>query len=239
MDIRINLLPQDLKNRFEQRKKQQRVMLLAAVICLIFICIVVGLQIAIKKINHDLAQLEQQKVALEKQVSILKPYLELQAKKEQVDNRVKKALGTFPDYPLMLEQIGLYLPPDIWLEEFSVGTDQKNGQKEAPDNEMLNKVNQVAETMVGQDHQVAEDQTDKKEEQEVSYAEVLIRGNALNNFAVANWLKDLEQLPQLKDIRCQSTAEEETAGELFTTFEIKAFLVVPKAAQSTGHKAGE
>ncbi len=239
MDIRINLLPPELKQQFEQRKKQQRAMAMAAAICVIFFCIVVGLHIATEKVNREVAELQQQKVGLEKQVANLKPYVELQAKKEQVDNRVKQAMGKFPDYPLLLEQLGLYLPPDIWLEDFSVASDQRNDQKEAPDNEMLNKVNQVAETVVGQEQATDNNKTDGKEKQVVSYGEVMIRGCALDHFAVANWLKELEQIPQLTNIRCQSTAEEESAGELFSTFEIKASLVVPETTPKAGQRAGD
>ncbi|MEG6522542.1 PilN domain-containing protein [Desulfotomaculum sp. 1211_IL3151] len=238
MDIRINLLPPEIKYQLEQRKKQQKIMMLAAVIFVLFICLAVGLQIAKEKVNRDIAKLQQQKMLLEQQVATLKPYAELQAKKEQVDNRVKKAMGTSPDYPSLLEGIGLYLPPNIWLEDFSTNLSKNSGKNETKDNEMLNKVNQVTEAVAGK---VPENvnQAASKEKQVVSYGEVMLRGYALNNFAVANWLKELAKFPQLTDIRLQSTAERENAGDIFTTFEIRASLAEPKDKKSAGQRAGE
>lgn len=238
MDIRINLLPPEIKYQLEQRKKQQKLMMLAVAIFALFICLAVGLQIAKEKINSDIAELQQQKMLLEQQVATLKPYAELQAKKEQVDNRVKKAMGTTPNYPLLLEGIGLYLPPNIWLEDFSTSLSKNNVKNETQDNQMLNKVNQVTETVAGK---VQEDtkQAPNKEKPVESYGEVTLRGYALNNFAVANWLKELAKLPQLTDIRCQSTAQQETTGELFTTFEIKATLAESKDKKLADQRAGE
>lgn len=238
MDIRINLLPPEIKYQLEQRKKQQKLMMLAAVSFVLFICLVVGLQIAKEKVNSDIAKLQQQKMLLEQQVATLKPYAELQAKKEQVDNRVKKAMGTSPDYPLLLEGIGLYLPPNIWLEDFSTNLSKNSGKNEIQDNEMLNKVNQVTEAVAGKVQEDA-NQAASKEKQGISYGEVMLRGYALNNFAVANWLKELAKFPQLVDIRLQSTAERETAGDIFTTFEIKASLAESKDKNSAGQRAGE
>lgn len=238
MDIRINLLPPEIRNQLEQRKKQQKSMILAAAIFLLFICFAVGLQIAKEQINSDMVELQQQRMLLEQQAAALRPYAELQAKKEQVDNRVKQAMGTTPDYPVLLEGIGLYLPPDIWLEDFSTSLSKNSVKNETPDNEMLNKVNQVTEAVAGK-VQGDVNQAANQEKQVVSYGEVTFRGYALNNFAVAHWLKELAKLPQLTDIRIQSTAERETAGDMFTTFEIKASLAEPKDKKSAGQRAGE
>ncbi|ABO49573.1 Fimbrial assembly family protein [Desulforamulus reducens MI-1] len=246
MDIRINLLPPEIKHQFEQRKKQQRLMIISAVILAIFVCVMIGLQIGTQKVRSDIAKLQQQKLGLEKQVTLLKPYQELQAKKEKVDKRVRQAMGTSADYTPLLEGIGIYMPPNVWLEEFSVSLEKKNDKNASQnnlmlnkDNEMLDKVNKVADDVVNKGFSNNGDQDKKKAEQLVSYGEVYIRGYALDHFSVANWLKELEKIPQITGIRCQFSSEEETAGELLTTFEIKAALVQPRDTQPSGQRVGE
>lgn len=229
MDIRINLLPPEIQTQYEQRRHRQQLLGIGSMLFLLLLCVYSFIYLANNRVQDQLKLLEQENQNLQKQTMTFDSYVDLQERVSKTEVLLRQAVGTPPAYEQILAGIGLQIPANVWLTDFTANyklAEKNIGQpSEAP-----NKV----------EEQVAEEQNQlqavpNSSIQQAANGEVIIRGSALNHQAVAVWLEQLRQVSGLTGIRCQFSAQSEAEGN-FISFEVKAKLI--EAAPLTP-KAGE
>lgn len=229
MDIRINLLPPEIQTQYEQRRHRQQLLGIGSMLFLLLLCVYSFIYLANNRVQDQLKLLEQENQNLQKQTIAFDSYVDLQERVSKTEVLLRQAVGTPPAYEQILEGIGLQIPANVWLTDFTANykLPEKNADQpsEAP--------NKVEEQGAGEQNQLQA--VPNSSIQQAANGEVIIRGSALNHQAVAMWLEQLRQVPGLTGIRCQFSAQSEAEGN-FISFEVKAKLI--KAAPLTP-KAGE
>lgn len=230
MDIRINLLPPELKWQLEQKRKQRKALALMGGVLLFLGLILCSLLIMNYHLQREIEVIQAEKRQLEQKFSLYQPYQEMQAQRQRVQGLITQARGTQPDYYAILEGLGLYIPGDIQVTSLEVGTLNKDKMQAMPQNEAMQKAADLAEKL-------EKSINPQEQKPQVISGEFTLQGYAVEAAAVASWLEELRKIPDLTDIRCQSIAEEYQSGQALTRFAIKAALVQP--ISNTEVKAGE
>lgn len=119
MDLRINLLPPEIQARQQQKRNQQKLLFSGGLI-LVALVIVLGALITANTVTRtEVARLQEKRTALEQQAELYRPYAEMQARVVQTENLIQQAVGTPPDWAGVMTGIGMYIPPTVWLTDFT------------------------------------------------------------------------------------------------------------------------
>lgn len=230
MQIRINLLPPEIIARQEQKRKQQRLAAAGSLVLLLFIALYGLLMLVTIQTLDQVVVVRQQKEAMDKQAGDFKQFAELQAHKNKVEKIVNNATGNSPEWLEILEELGLQIPSDIWLESFTAK--YKHEEKAAQPTKSSSIVQQAVADV--------QTQVDKlKAPEEAPNGEVTIQGWAPDNQSVARWLEQMQTIPGLTEIRCSFSTGGVVSGQVQTRFEIKAMLQQKRQAPVGTKKAGD
>ncbi|MBF7082140.1 hypothetical protein IT084_04005 [Desulfallas sp. Bu1-1] len=231
MPVSINLLPPEIL----ARQEQQRRMHLLLVACALVLAIVAGAYSALTintiKARAEVARLQREREALESKIQSLEQYAGIQDQVTRTGSLVRRAVGTPPDWARVLAGIGLDMPVNIWLTDLSA-TYKVDESNKAPAGQGGDNPRESSEGQQQLLNEPAQSSPD------TSAGELVIRGWAFDHLAVAQWLKDLQRVPGLADIRCQFSSEENLLEQPMIQFEIKAALLPGPAYHPVGRKGG-
>jgi Tfp pilus assembly protein PilN len=116
--VKINLLPRNLLTERTRQRAQSRFMLVFA---LIIILLVAGYGYTYMKTMDamsKMAMLSAERVSVEAEIDHYKVYAALQSEVNSKNDLVKKAMGSPLPWVEALEEIGLLIPPNVWLTDF-------------------------------------------------------------------------------------------------------------------------
>lgn len=132
MSIRINLLPPEMIARQEQ-KRVQRQLITAGGIVLVFFGAVFGTLFAATLFTRAEAnQIKEQRQAVEQEARAYEPYATMQNRIYHLEGLVQKVMGTTPDWLAVMTDIGLYLPVNVWLTDFTASYENDpSGQEQS------------------------------------------------------------------------------------------------------------
>jgi len=224
--IKINLLPPEIKARWERERKKRTALLTAGVVLAIFIVIYSVLVLATFQVRAGVARLQKERTELESKIPALQQYAQLQNQVEQAEGLIKEAVGTPPAWKSILENIGLYIPVNVWLTDLSF-TNEKNEAKQSINSNSNLANNQAANDLAKSVQDAAKaiqgvkNGTKQQAAPELG-GELTIRGYAFEYAAVTQWLEQIRQIPELTNVNCQFSSKEELNREPVIHFEIKA-----------------
>lgn len=197
----ISLLPPEIKAQRQIRRRRTLYFLGSSLVLLIFLGINAALTVGAVQVRAEARALQERRAELGKEVSAYKPYADMQASLTKADKIARQAMGTPPDYKVIMAGIGLYIPEGVWLTDFTASykTDEK-GKSQV-------KAGQTDSTTVPA---------------QPAAGELMVRGWTSSHPKVARWLEDIRSVPGLTDVSCQFSSEEELNGLPMIKFEIKA-----------------
>ncbi|QGG46588.1 PilN domain-containing protein [Heliorestis convoluta] len=120
MDIRINLLPQELKTKRAEKRKQRQIFIGVVMTLVLMFFFYTALLGATAAANSEVEFLRQKHLTLEEQLAQFRQYEERLEQVKSFDEVVTKAVGTPTKWSELLLQIGLQSPLDISLENISI-----------------------------------------------------------------------------------------------------------------------
>lgn len=124
--IRINLLPPEI---VEQRRKKAVQLTFLKGILILAVVFALGFNILFAltlKVKGTVAGLQQQRTQVEAQTEQYLPYQQLQSKISVRSELIKSAMGLQPAWRDVLGAIGVRIPSNVWLTNFSMN--QGDGQ---------------------------------------------------------------------------------------------------------------
>ncbi|MBM7854064.1 type IV pilus assembly protein PilN [Desulfohalotomaculum tongense] len=130
MEIRINLLPPELKAR-QKKIRRQRLLLAAGGAALVFLLTVYSILLtATFQARAEVVKLRAEREAWEKRVQTYEPYAQLQARAEKADRLISRAEAGHPHWVQLLYDIGLHIPPYVWLTDLNASykADKNSGR---------------------------------------------------------------------------------------------------------------
>ena len=129
MDIRINLLPQDILAGQEQKRKQQTLLVAGGVALAVFVVAFVVLLSATAVTKSEVKKIQAQRAVLEQQAEAYKPYEEMNTRITRAEALMVQAVGTPPNWAGVMADVGIYIPPTVWLTNFEA-TYKEDGKGE-------------------------------------------------------------------------------------------------------------
>lgn len=230
MDIRINLLPPEILARQRKQRDRQK-LLLAGGLILTLLTSVYGLIFTSTTMTKaEVNRLQKQRVVLEQQVEVNRPYEEMRARVVRTENLIQQAMGSPPDWSGVMAGISMHIPPTVWLTEFTA-TSRPDGKTGAATIKPLIPGVQTDEKTGGATIKplIPDVQADGKT------GGVTIKGQAYDHSSVAGWLEELRNVPGLDNVLCQVSTRVGSGNDPLISFEIEATLT---GGQATG-KAGQ
>jgi len=235
--IKINLLPPEIKVRWEQKRKNRQ-LLVAGLLALTLLSVLYGaLFIATYKAETELARLTQERHAIEQEFPGLERFARIQARASLLDYLVARAIGVPPDWKNILAGISMHMPANLWLTDFSANYSVEKIEGLIKENEP-NVTNQIINTHVQHLQQIQKIMEDNRE-QGLDAGEVLLRGYADDHATVARWLENIRLVSDITDTNCRFSAVETLDGVQVVQFEINARLLARPPQANSEQKVGE
>jgi len=226
MDIRINLLPPEILAQQRKQRDRQK-LLLAGGLILTLLTAVYGLIFTSTTMTKaEVTRLQKQRVVLEQQVEVNRPYEEMRARVIQTENLIQQAMGSPPDWSGVMAGISMHIPPTVWLTEFTATSQQTGGvaiKPLIPGVQTDDKTGGAAIKPL-----IPEVQADGKT------GGVTIKGQAYDHSSVAGWLEELRNVPGLDHVLCQVSTRVGSGNDPLISFEIEATLTGGPAAGKAG-----
>jgi Tfp pilus assembly protein PilN len=122
----VSLLPPEIKQKRLEGRRQA--VLIRILIAFFIIVLVVYAYLLVSSIltRNSIESIRSERESVEMQINSLKPYADLFAEMTAAEQRLEQAMGANPQWSVFLQDIGLALPPGIWLSEMSI-TYAENG----------------------------------------------------------------------------------------------------------------
>ncbi|MEW6276900.1 MAG: PilN domain-containing protein [Bacillota bacterium] len=196
----ISLLPPEIEARWRAQQKRRRYLLGGGLALLVFLAVYAALIALTFQAQLQVRALQAQRAAVQKEIAAYQEYAAMQARITSADNLLQQAVGTPPDWVQLMTGVSRFIPPDVWLTDFTaaVGAKEAGTTKPAP----------------------ARQATAPQSRPEAG--EVTLRGWAFDHQAVARWLEEIRRVPGLTDVRCQFATEDTLQQKAMVKFEIKA-----------------
>lgn len=214
--IRVNLLPPEILLDRERRRRRARVML-AGTLLVVLLAGSWGLLFRATRLAEARAiALREERAKVEAEIAIYAPYAQLQAEVTQKISRIKKAMGTVPDWVQVLGALGRAIPGDVWLTD-CVATSAPNRAEGAspPEPPAGQTPGQPPSGQAPQGQPAAAP---------AAVGQIVLRGLTYDQPSTAHWLAQLYELPELTDVRCVFSGVENYQGTELIRFEVKAVL---------------
>ena len=240
MDIRINLLPDELLSQQRQQRKWREWVTYGSIVLGVFLLIYAVLLALTWHVKSEVAAVKNSRLALESQVGANEQYASLQNKVMQADKLIGTALGAVPDWARILSDISKNMPLNTYLTGFNINKSAGAGVSQAPqpNQSVAGKALGVSPpTLPGQSAPVVPAPTPIPEPvaPSVSVGELYLQGTADDHSLVGEWLESINNLPYLSNVRCPVSSELDQDGHKVVHFEIKAAIA---SADSPSWKAG-
>lgn len=211
MQIKINLLPPEIQAQLQNKRRQRIIGFVGATILFFLLGTYLALVVATHNLDQQMAKLQKDRQALQQEIASYKTYQDLQAKTVKTNKLVQTITDSSPNFIELLEGISQTIPYNVWLTELTTSSKTTSSNGDA----------------------------DTKKQSTAVQGEVVLRGNALDHAAVANWLHEMPNISILSNIHLQTTNEEDSNGQPVTRFEIKASLTAGDSTAGQQAKVGE
>lgn len=215
MSVRFNLLPPELRARQEQKHTQMVIKAGAIVVMAIFIGIF-GILAAFTAVSHSQAtDVREKRMVLESELQDYVPYVQMTDRLFKIDALLSKAVGTPPNWAQTLQDVSVYIPPNVWLTDLTASVSALPKPTDDADKGQVKPAPSTA-----------------------TKGDVLIHGLAYSAIDVAEWLKGAQKVPSLNNVRCQYANNENFNNQTVVRFEIKADMVVSPQTAPPSAKGG-
>ncbi|HIE12583.1 MAG TPA: hypothetical protein EYP63_04020 [Desulfotomaculum sp.] len=215
--VRISLLPPELEAERQARRRRRQFFLGSAAVLSVFVALYLAAAAVTVYSNAQLRQLETERAALEVEMARYQKYARMQAEVERLKELATQAIGRPPAWRETLQAMGLSLPEGVWLTDFNADWEQEEKKR-------------------------SEGKARKKKEEQAPrgpvWGELTLRGRALSHGLVALWLRELEHLSGVEDVRCEFATEGEVEGCPLVEFEVKARVEPAPAYRLVGAPGG-
>lgn len=116
----VSLLPPEIKQKRLEGKRQALIIRIAIISFIIIMALYAFLLVSTIMARSRLNTVRQELTALETQVEALREYEVLYNDMNRAEERVAQAMGTIPPWQDFLLDLGLTLPPGVWLSDMNV-----------------------------------------------------------------------------------------------------------------------
>ncbi len=123
----VSLLPPEIKTKRKQQKKQGVLVRFSLLIFLVVLVIYAFLLVSSFMTRLDLESLRSERESLENQALVLAEYEDLYNEMNAAESRLNQAMGQTPAWGEFLQDLGLTLPPGVWLSDLTVNYDDGSG----------------------------------------------------------------------------------------------------------------
>lgn len=126
--VRINLLPPEILEARHRRSRWMKVVAGVGIVILALAAVFAFLLLDTWKLEERLADLEQERFALEAEIATYEHYEEMQAEVESKQAIAGAAMGRAQDWPSLLTDIGTFIPQRVWLTNLAMNYPHTNGE---------------------------------------------------------------------------------------------------------------
>ena len=191
---RINLLPLHMKAQLVKENRQRQFLFgLSALVVILFVTYGVVTWSA-AMLWSETATLKQDYVELSGKIDQLRQYSVLQENIIRQEELIKQAVGADPDWSVILQNLVVNMPSDIWLAELI----------------LMDKTENVSE----QSNDLSKQSIDK----------IAIYGYAYEYNIITDWSSQISQIPGLSKVNCSSTTKIDLNGDSVISFKIDALV---------------
>lgn len=123
----VSLLPPEIKAKRKQEQKQRILTRVALVIFVIILIIYAYLLVGSIMARSNLESLQSERQLLENQAAALEEYEVLYNEMNTAESRLNMAMGEVPSWAEFMQDLGLTLPPGVWLSDMTVSFANETG----------------------------------------------------------------------------------------------------------------
>lgn len=123
----VSLLPPELKAKREQERKQGILVRVVGLFFVIALIVYAFLLVSTIMTRSELESLRSERELLDNQAAALEEYEVLYNNMRAAESRVNSAMGRVPVWNDFMQDIGLTLPPGIWLSDMHVNYNEESG----------------------------------------------------------------------------------------------------------------
>jgi len=123
----VSLLPPEIKAKREQERKQGILVRIAGLFFIVALVVYAFLLVSSIMTRSNLESLRSERELLETQAAALEEYGVLYNDMRAAESRVNSAMGRVPVWNEFMQDIGLTLPPGIWLSDMHVNYNDGSG----------------------------------------------------------------------------------------------------------------
>ncbi len=193
----ISLLPPEIKESHRKRKQVMAGILFGFVVLLAFSGVYAFLSFSISSVDAELDKITSERDLVQKHISELKPYRELETKVIEYEQVLEASMGNVPDWGLALASVARSTSNEVWLTELYLSNDHENSENE---------------------------ENNDQDEEDVGKGELSMYGYAINHGKLASCVNELERMPTLQSVELsysnRTTIDDRQVVEFFLTAEI-------------------
>ncbi len=119
MEHIVSLLPPEIRQKRQDERRQALIIRAMVIFFLIVLVLYAFLLVSSIFTRNDIANLRSERETLEQQINLLQPYADLYNDMTAAEERYAQAIGTIPQWGDFLLDLGLTLPPGIWLSDMT------------------------------------------------------------------------------------------------------------------------
>lgn len=123
----VSLLPPEIKAKRQQERKQGIFIRVALLLFVIVLAVYAFLLVSSIMARSELETLRTERSSLENQAAALEEYEVLYNQMRNVEESLNQAMGEAPHWGSLLQDLGLTLPPGVWLSDLSVNFSEDSG----------------------------------------------------------------------------------------------------------------
>lgn len=126
--IKINLLPQEIQAERKSKASQARIMKGTAVLVVLVVAAFGGIMAMTLQAKSQVLVLEAQRAQLQAEIDTYAPVVALQGQVNSRTDLVKGAMGPQLPWREALTLVGIHIPENVWLTNFSLRMDGEHGE---------------------------------------------------------------------------------------------------------------
>lgn len=123
----VSLLPPEIKEQRKQARKQGIIIRVALILFILILIIYAYLLVSSIMARNELESLRDERAVLENQAAALEEYEVLYNEMTTAERRLNQVMGRVPQWAILMQDLGLTLPPGVWLSDMNVNFTEENG----------------------------------------------------------------------------------------------------------------
>ncbi len=123
----VSLLPPEIKTKRQQERKQGTIVRIALLLFVVVLAVYAFLLVSSIMVSSELEALLTERKSLENQAAALEEYEVLYNEMSNAESRVNQAMGEAPLWDKLMQDLGMTLPPGVWLSDLSVNFSEETG----------------------------------------------------------------------------------------------------------------